>query len=208
MSGGRKNIAGVFQIASNFNADLAVISIDSPISGALTSNENIIITIQNLGEADATGFDISYQIDNGSEVTETFAGTIASGAIEQYTFATQADLSIEGQEYTITATSLLTADEDTANDSISIQVTHEYANDIGVIAITGPDDGEALTNESVVVTIENFGTASQSNFQAFYSINGAPDVTESIAGPLDAGATISYTFSTLGNFSMDGVCIL
>tara|TARA_B100000767_G_scaffold161491_1_gene151572 strand:- start:4489 stop:7422 length:2934 start_codon:yes stop_codon:yes gene_type:complete len=208
MSGGRKNIAGVFQIASNFNADLAVISIDSPISGALTSNENIIITIQNLGEADATGFDISYQIDNGSEVTETFAGTIASGAIEQYTFATQADLSIEGQEYTITATSLLTADEDTANDSISIQVTHEYANDIGVIAITGPDDGEALTNESVVVTIENFGTASQSNFQAFYSINGAPDVTETIAGPLDAGATISYTFSTLGNFSMDGVYTL
>lgn len=208
MSGGRKNIAGVFQIASNFNADLAVISIDSPISGALTSNENIIITIQNLGEADATGFDVSYQIDNGSEVTETFAGTIASGAIEQYTFATQADLSIEGQEYTITASSLLTADEDTANDSISIQVTHEYANDIGVIAITGPDDGEALTNESVVVTIENFGTASQSNFQAFYSINGAPDVTETIAGPLDAGATISYTFSTLGNFSMDGVYTL
>ncbi|MBT3548146.1 MAG: hypothetical protein HN487_10710, partial [Flavobacterium sp.] len=205
MSGGRKNIAGVFQIASNFNDDLAVISIDSPISGALTSNENIIITIQNLGEADATGFDVSYQINNGSEITETFAETIASGAIEQYTFATQADLSIEGQEYTITATSLLTSDEDTANDSISIQVTHEYANDIGVIAITGPDDGEALTNESVVVTIENFGTASQSNFQASYSINGAPDVTESITGPLDAGATISYTFSTLGNFSMDGV---
>ena len=205
MSGGRKNIAGVFQIASNFNDDLAVISIDSPISGALTSNENIIITIQNLGEADATGFDVSYQIENGSEITETFAGTIASGATEQYTFATQADLSIEGQEYTITATSLLTSDEDTANDSISIQVTHEYANDIGVIAITGPDNGEALTNESVVVTIENFGTASQSNFQASYSINGAPDVTETIAGPLDAGVTISYTFSTLGNFSMDGV---
>ena len=205
MSGGRKNIAGVFQIASNFNDDLAVISIDSPISGALTSNENIIITIQNLGEADATGFDVSYQINNGSEITETFAVTIASGATEQYTFATQADLSIEGQEYTITASSLLTSDEDTANDSISIQVTHEYANDIGVIAITGPDDGEALTNESVVVTIENFGTASQSNFQASYSINGAPDVTESIAGPLDAGATISYTFSTLGNFSMDGI---
>ena len=205
MSGGRKNIAGVFQIASNFNDDLAVISIDSPISGALTSNENIIITIQNLGEADATGFDVSYQINNGSEITETFAGTIASGATEQYTFATQADLSIEGQEYTITASSLLTSDEDTANDSISIQVTHEYANDIGVIAITGPDDGEALTNESVVVTIENFGTATQSNFQASYSINGAPDVTESIAGPLDAGARISYTFSTLGNFSMDGI---
>ena len=91
-----------------------------------------------------------------------------------------------------------------ANDSISIQVTHEYANDIGVIAITGPDDGEALTNESVVVTIENFGTASQSNFQASYSINGAPSVSENVAGPLDAGTSISYTFSTLGNFSMDG----
>ena len=204
MSSGRKNIAGVFQIASNFNDDLAVISIDDPVSGALTNNENITVTIQNLGEADASGFQVSYQVDNGDVITETYDATIFSGATEQHTFTTPADLSNEGQVYTITSSTLLTGDEDPANDSTSVEITHVYTNDIGVTAITSPTDGEALANEPIVVTIENFGTASQSNFQVSYTINGAPPVTESVNVPLDAGETMSYTFSTLGNFSMDG----
>ncbi len=208
MSNGRKNIAGVFQIASDFNDDLAVISIDTPVSGVLTDNETITVTIQNLGEADATGFDISYQIDNGSEIIETYTGTITSGSTAQYTFNTSANLSNEGQVYTITSSSLLTGDEDTTNDSTSVQITHIYANDIGVTAITAPEDGEALANESVAVMIENFGTASQSDFQVSYTINGAPAIVENIIEPLEAGATMAYTFSTLGNFSLDGVYTL
>jgi subtilisin-like proprotein convertase family protein len=204
MSGGRKNIAGVFQIASNYNNDLAIISIDAPVSGALSSNESVTVTIQNLGEADASGFDVSYQIGNNIEVIETYSETITSGSIAQYTFATTADLSIEGEIYTITSSSLLNGDEDPANDSVTKEVTYIFTNDIGVTAITSPTDGEALANEPIVITIENFGTASQSNFKVSYSINGAPSVTESIAGPLGAGQAMSYTFSTLGNFSMNG----
>lgn len=204
MSNGRKNIAGVFQIASNYNNDLAIISIDTPISGALSTNESVTVTIQNLGESDASGFDVSYQIGNTVEVIETYPETITSGSIAQYTFATTADLSTEGETYIITSSSILNGDEDPANDSVTQEVTHIFTNDLGVTAITSPTDGEALANEPIVVTIENFGTASQSNFEVSYSINGAPSITESIAGPLDAGQTMSYTFSTLGNFSMDG----
>ena len=204
MSGGRKNIAGVFQIASNFNNDLAIISIDTPFSGVLSTNQSVTVTIQNLGEADVSGFDVSYQIGNNVEVIETYSETITSGSIAQYTFTTTADLSTEGETYTITSSSLLNGDEDPTNDSVTQEVTYIFTNDIGVTAITSPTDGEALANEPIVVTIENFGTASQSNFEASYSINGAPSVTESIAGPLGAGQAMSYTFSTLGNFSMDG----
>jgi len=204
MSGGRKNIAGVFQIASNFNNDLAIISIDTPFSGVLSTNQSVTVTIQNLGEADVSGFDVSYQIGNNVEVIETYSETITSGSIAQYTFTTTADLSNEGETYTITSSSLLNGDEDPTNDSVTQEVTYIFTNDIGVTAITSPTDGEALANEPIVVTIENFGTASQSNFEASYSINGAPSVTESIAGPLGVGQAMSYTFSTLGNFSMDG----
>ncbi|MDG1509312.1 MAG: proprotein convertase P-domain-containing protein [Flavobacteriaceae bacterium] len=204
MSNGRKNIAGVFQIAANAANDVAVISLDTPVSGILTSTETITVTIRNLGENSATDFDVSYQVNSGTVITETFTGTIASNESAQFTFTTPADLSTEGQVYSILSSVTLTDDEDSSNDSITTEITHVYSNDIGVTAITGPDDGEALTNESVVVTIENFGTATQSNFQASYSINGAPSVSENVAGPLDAGTTISYTFSTLGNFSMNG----
>ena len=204
MSNGRKNIAGVFQIAANAANDVAVISLDTPVSGILTSTETITVTIRNFGENSATGFDVSYQVNSGTVITETFTGTIASNESVQFTFTTPVDLSTEGQVYSILSSVTLTGDEDSTNDSITTEITHVYSNDIGVTAITGPDDGEALTNESVVVTIENFGTATQSNFQASYSINGAPSVSENVAGPLDAGTSISYTFSTLGNFSMDG----
>jgi subtilisin-like proprotein convertase family protein len=203
-SNGRKNIAGVFQIAANAANDVAVISLDTPVSGILTSTETITVTIRNFGENSATGFDVSYQVNSGTVITETFTGTITSNESVQFTFNTPVDLSTEGQVYSILSSVTLTGDEDSTNDSITTEITHVYSNDIGVTAITGPDDGEALTNESIVITIENFGTASQSNFQASYSINGAPSVSENVAGPLDAGTSISYTFSTLGNFSMDG----
>ncbi len=204
MSGGRKNIAGVFQIASNYINDLAIISIDTPISGALSNNELVTITIQNLGESDASGFEVSYQIDNNIEVIETYSETITSGSTAQYTFLTAADLSIEGETFTITSSSLLNGDEDPGNDSVTQEVTFIFTNDIGVTAITSPTDGEALANEPIVITIENFGTSSQSNFEVVYSINGAPSIIESIEGPLDAGQTMDYTFAALGNFSMDG----
>ena len=204
MSNGRKNIAGVFQIAANAVNDVAVISLDTPVTGILTSTETITVTIRNFGENSATGFDVSYQVNSGTVITETFTGTITSNESVQFTFTTPVDLSTEGQVYSILSSVTLTGDEDSTNDSITTEITHVYSNDIGVTAITGPDDGEALTNESIVITIENFGTASQSNFQASYSINGAPSVSENVAGPLDAGTSISYTFSTLGNFSMDG----
>ena len=204
MSNGRKNIAGVFQIAANAVNDVAVISLDTPVTGILTSTETITVTIRNLGENSATDFDVSYQVNSGTVITETFTETIASNESVQFTFTTTADLSTEGQVYSILSSVTLTGDEDSTNDSITTEITHVYSNDIGVTAINGPDDGEALTNESVEVTIENFGTATQSNFQASYSINGAPSVSENVVGPLDAGTSISYTFSTLGNFSMDG----
>ena len=204
MSTGRKNIAGVFQIAANAVNDVAVISLDTPVTGILTSTETITVTIRNFGENSATGFDVSYQVNSGTVITETFTETIASNESVQFTFTTTTDLSTEGQVYSILSSVTLTDDEDSSNDSITTEITHVYSNDIGVTAINGPDDGEALTNESVVVTIENFGTATQSNFQASYSINGAPSASENVAGPLDAGTSISYTFSTLGNFSMDG----
>ncbi|MBL4604570.1 MAG: proprotein convertase P-domain-containing protein [Flavobacteriaceae bacterium] len=205
MSSGRKNVAGVFQIAPNFNKDVAVVSIDAPVSGSLTSTEMITVTITNLGEDSATGFDVTYQVDAGTVVTETYVGTIAANVSAQYTFTATADLSTEGQTYSITAASHLTGDEDTGNDSVTQQVTHVFANDLGVMAITSPDDGESLGNEAITVTIENFGTASQSNFDVSYTINGGGAITETVAGPLAGGSTTSYTFTTLGNFTTDGV---
>jgi subtilisin-like proprotein convertase family protein len=204
MSSGRKNVAGVFQIAPNFANDIGVISIDSPISGLLTNTETITVTIRNFGVNTVSGFDVNYQIDNGSVISETYTGSIESSTSAQYTFTATADLSTEGQVYSITSSAILNDDEDLSNDTITNLITHVYANDIGVTAITAPVSGESLVNESIVVSIENFGTTSQSNFDISYNINGGTPVTENVTDLLAGGTTMNYTFNTLGNFSTDG----
>lgn len=197
----RKNVAGVFQIAPDDPNDVGIISIDTPVSGTLTNSETVTVTIQNFGTDPQSNFDVTYQVDGGALVTETYTGTLASGATAQFTFTANADLSTEGQTYAITSSTALTNDANNANDSVTANVTHVFANNIGVTAITAPVSGEGLGNESIVVTIENFGAASQSNFDVSYTIDGGTPVTETVPGPLAPGATLSYTFTTQGDFS-------
>ena len=204
MDNGRKNVAGVFQLAPNTNDDVGVISIDTPVSGALSNNETITVTVFNFGENPASGFDVTYQIDGGAVVTEAFAGTLASQTSAQHVFATGADLGTEGQTYSITSCTDYTIDEDNMNDCVSGDVTHEFTNDIGVIAITSPVSGEGLGNETVSVTIENFGTSAQSGFDVQYTINAGTPVVETVGATVNPGSTINYDFTATANLSTVG----
>ncbi len=201
----RKNVAGVFQIAPNLTNDIGVVSIDAPVTGALSATQNITVTVFNFGVDPASTFNVTYQIDGGAVVSEAYNGpTLAEGESAQFTFAQTADMSIEGQTYTIVASTDLGSDEDNTNDSKTTQVTHVFPNDIGVTAITSPVSDNVLTNEQVTVTIENFGSASQSNFNVSYTINGGSPVVEQVTGPLAFGETVSYTFTALADLSTDG----
>lgn len=200
----RADVVGRFQIAPNFTNDVGVIDITAPVDGTLTNSEPVTITIRNFGTASASNIPVSYNVDGGTAVNEVFAGPLGPGLTANHTFATNADLSTEGQTYTINATTALVGDEDPANDPYSEDVTHIFANDIGVTAITGPMSGTGLANESISVTLENFGAASQSNFNVSYTINGGTPVVEMVPGPLAAGATMPFTFVTTVDMSALG----
>ena len=204
MSVGRKNIAGVFQIAPNTTNDVGVVSIDTPVDATLTNAETVTVTVFNFGEDPASGFKVTYQVDGGTLITENFVGTLATGTSAQHTFSTTADLSIEGQTYTIMVCTDYTIDEDNGNDCTSSVVKHIAPNDIGVIEITAPNSGEGLGSETVTVTVENFGTVDQSGFNVNYIIDGGTPVVENVASTVVAGGTISYSFTTLANLSSVG----
>lgn len=201
MQGGRKNIAGVFQIAPNTTNDVGVISVDTPVTGALSNAETVTVTVFNFGENDASGFDVTYQVDGGSTITEAFAGTLASQTSAQHTFGTTADLSTEGQTYVINSCTVYGADEDNGNDCTSANVTHVAADDVGVTAITAPMSGEGLGMETVTVTIENFGTSDQTGFDVNYVIDAGTPVVETVGVNVPAGGSISYSFATLADLS-------
>lgn len=60
-------------------------------------------------------------------------------------------------------------------------------------------------NEQVIVNILNSGAAAASNVTAILKLNGVTVVTDNIAGPIPAGATISHTFSQTIDLSAPGI---
>jgi len=102
--------------------DIAVVSIDSPSTGVLSDNENIIVTLENFGENTVSNFDISYQVNGGNTVTESFTGSLAYNETSQFTFYTTYDFSAPG-DYEIVANTSLGGDDVPSNDSSSTSFT-------------------------------------------------------------------------------------
>ena len=201
-NGGGADVVGVFQIASDFTNDVGVVLIDTPTDGALTNAEQVTVTVFNYGLGPASGFDVSYQVDGGVVITEPYVGTLVSAATAQHTFATTSDLSTEGQTYAIRSYTSFAADEFNANDTTTRNVTHLWEIDLGVSAITSPATGTGLTAaESVIVEITNFGSATQTTFPVFYTVDGGTPVQEIYVGSLAAGASANYTFTTPADLS-------
>lgn len=105
--------------------DLQLVSIDSPTTaGGLGAAETVSVTIANNGLQDASGFEVSYQLDGGAVVTEAFAGTLGSGMEETFTFSTPVDLSVTGTTFSLTATVSIAGDENPTNDAVSESITN------------------------------------------------------------------------------------
>ncbi len=201
---GRSDYVAVFKFGTDLDYDVGVAEITAPVSGTLSNSETISLKLQNYGLQSVGNFTVSYQIDGGTVITENFNGTIAPHDSALFSFATPADLSIEGHTYTITARTNLSTDQDVNNDAITASVEHVYANDMGVTAIISPQSGFGLTNsEPVTVLIKNFGGVTQTDVPVSFTLNGQ-DVQEIAPGPYDANTTASYTFNQTVDLSQMG----
>lgn len=95
--------------------------------------------------------------------------------------------------------------------SANFEVTPPADNDLGVIAITAPDD-EVLASSSDAVTvsaqIRNFGGLSQSSFDISFLVNDVEIDTETISQTLAPGEEVELSFSTTFDFSTAGTYTL
>ena len=202
---GRRDLVGTFQIAADFANDIGVVSVDTPVSGLLSNSESVTVSIFNYGEDAVSNFDVSYQLDSGTVITETYSGTVESTETVQHTFSTTADLSTVGQTYVIVSYTSLSGDEDSSNDGITQDVQHLNPNDLGVTGISSPVSGTNLSaTELVTIEITNFGGAEQSNFEVSYELNGEL-VTETVDGPLAGNSSTDYIFTQTADLSAFGL---
>ncbi|MEM7549610.1 MAG: choice-of-anchor D domain-containing protein [Bacteroidota bacterium] len=100
--------------------DVGIIAIVAPASDSdLGAAEAVTVSIRNFGIEAATGFEVSYTIDGGTPVTEVFNDTLPAVTIVDYTFGTTADLSSDNTSFSFVASTSLSGDEDSSNDSFS-----------------------------------------------------------------------------------------
>ncbi|MEQ8909883.1 MAG: T9SS type A sorting domain-containing protein [Vicingaceae bacterium] len=103
---------------------------------------------------------------------------------------------------------VFSSDGSVTNDGFGvddINIAPPAADDASLVSITKPNSGCALGSaDSVAVLLANVGTASMSNVSITYVLNGGTPVTETIAGPINSGDTIPFTFTNTVNLSTFG----
>jgi hypothetical protein len=193
-----------FRLDGVYDNDLGVADIITPIDGLLGSSETVQISVRNYGNLDQSNFDIELWLDNVLVATENYAGTLAAGATDTFTFSQTVDLSTAGQTYNIKANTILGSDEYNPNNEFGKNVKHLFSNDIGVTSISSPTSGEGLGVETVSISIMNFGANSQSNFDVSYTLDSGTPVVETYTGTINSGEQATYDFTQTGDFSALG----
>ncbi len=191
-----RDIVGVFKVAEDIANDVGVVRIDNPLNKIFTATEEIQVTIQNFGTSSQSNIPISYSINGGPAVNEVFPGPINAGEMISYTFSTPADLTLESS-FLITAETNLTTDSVPENDCVTIEVSGLFQNDVGVVALVSPVTGSGISsNESISITIQNFGVLPQSNIPILYTLDDETTVNEVFTGTIEPGESAAYTFTT------------
>jgi len=107
-----------------------------------------------------------------------------------------------GTTYYITVSSVSFSTPSTAFD---IEVKELLAFDAATAKVISPVSNCGLTNaEAVIVKYKNLGTQSINNFMVGYSLNGTPISPVTITTPLNAGDSLSYTFTQTVDLSVIG----
>jgi len=107
-----------------YSNDVRVVSILSPETGEDLATEDVTVVVKNNGSNDQEDVPVYYTIDGGDMVSEIVPGTLEAGAMIEYTFSEQADLSVWDATYVIEACTNLPGDERPENDCKSIEVTN------------------------------------------------------------------------------------
>lgn len=198
----RLDVVGVFRLISGDPNDLGVTALLKPEDATLSNAEAISVKIRNYGTIAQSNFQVSYSINGGAFVNETYTGTIQPQEAEVYTFENTADLSEIGAIYTITVKVNLTNDTNENNDTLVKEVKNLPPNDVGVNTIDEPDSGTDLTaSEDVTISIVNYGGIAQSNIPVSYQIGNNFAIHEIFTGSIEPGEEAVYTFNKKANLS-------
>jgi len=196
------NPVGVFQIVSDNNYDIGVVDIIGPTSSAFSGPVPVTVSIYNYGQSPVSNFNVYYQVDGGSQVVETYTGTIVPQQTLNYTFSNAANLSNEGQTFTIEAGTLLSNDEDNSNNSYTVDVTHLAPYDVGISSVISPTDGTLSNCQDIIVEVTNYGGNNVSNVEVTLEFGSLTN--SSVLSSIASGNSIEFTLDGCVDMAIPG----
>jgi len=178
--------------------DVGVTMITAPVpqSNSFSANENVTVTLKNFGSTAASNFPVSYQLANGTPVTQNYSGSLASGATASMTFTTGCDLTGVYYSTPFKAYTGLTTDTYHGNDTTTIYLSKEDPCESRPLAL---NTGAHITN--VTFAALNNGTAAPFTNHDVAPGNGMyTDYTSTVA-PVELILGQEYTLSVAHAFT-------
>lgn len=205
-----------FSIPYNFTSaisDAGIAGIISPSNDStctLSAAETVTVLISNLGNTPISNFDVSYQINSGTVVTETVTSTIQPFGTLSYSFSTTEDLSALGT-YDIVAYTTLTGDFNNANDTAMQTVASADA--LITVNILTDDYGsettwELINNSNSQVVASGGPYDSNTNYSTYVCVQSSDCFTFNIYDSYGDGICCSYgngTYEIVWNTTSLGI---
>jgi hypothetical protein len=152
---------GAYEFTPTAN-DVQVVSIDGPATTAVPGSNPVVITLRNGGTVSLTSVVLSYALNGGTPVSQTFNGlTLAAGASQQFTFGQ--GVVVPSGSNTLTVTASLPNGQPDGNPSDNT-LTKTFTqptpdNDepctavaLGSGATTGSNSGASTTVQPTIIT--------------------------------------------------------
>lgn len=134
--------------------NVGVFSIVSPPANVFTCPDQpvpVVVEIRNSGSQPQSGFPVTYTVNGGAPVTETFTGTVGAGGLATFTFSQSATLTGSGPFNFVVGTALA-GDQLTSNDQQTRSVTPTAAT---VVPATYTQDVEGGSTTPAGWTLQN-----------------------------------------------------
>jgi hypothetical protein len=199
----------VFSWAPPSPNDAGITAINSPVAGTVSGTQDFAVTLKNFGADTLFDVDIAWSVNGVLQTPFAWSDTLpyfqseGPDTIGTFNFITEGNNIIK----VWTENPNGNTDGNNNNDTATVIVFVLPANDMAAIEWVAPLGGCGMTSsETVTAKFTNAGSAPQSNIPVYYSIDGGQTIVgpEIIAGPVNPGDTITYSFTATADFSTPG----
>lgn len=183
-------------ISPVFSDDLSALSVTNTSTLECGDEmDQVTIEIRNAGSDGQTGFNVSYQVNGGTPVTENVGGLVLnSGVIETYTFATPFNSNILNEDFEIIAWTDLDNELNVLNDTAAyvfstviptyLPIAEDFEAGVLSEGWTASDAGIGMDHNNASVVV----------YDNLYGGDQNYELTSPILGPINAGDSLTYDY--------------